>query len=271
MEKTFRKVGVTRITDMGDLQVQDAIAVEEPLEIRIDLWVSLMRQTIPLSITMRTPGHDEDLVIGFLLSEGMIKKQEEIVGLELQGDNILRVVVGQEVVVNPQLYSRNFYASSSCGVCGKSSIASIQIDSLPIDDGFTVSAALLESLPAKIVHSQPTFQTTGGLHASALFDAEGNLLLIREDVGRHNALDKVVGAMFVANQLPLSKNILLVSGRVSFELVQKAAVAGVPVLVAIGAPSSLAVDLAIEKGVTLVGFLKKGRFNIYTHPHRIVK
>ena len=270
MEVGAKSIDITRVIQGGQKIIHDLISVEEPLEIRIVSGKEADRKANSLSVTMRTPGHDEELAVGFLLTEGIIKQNRQIVGTEYETQNIIRIELAEDVIVDFQTVSRNFYTTSSCGVCGKTSIDAIRVDSSIMHNSFTVTASTLESLPFKIVQGQETFQSTGGLHASALFGAEGNLLLVREDVGRHNALDKIIGAMILANEFPLSNKILLVSGRASFELVQKAAVAGISIMAAIGAPSSLAVELAREKGITLIGFLKVGHFNIYAHPNRII-
>lgn len=236
---------------------RDELAVEEPLEIRVD--------GSPIAVTMRTPGHDEELAAGFLLSEGVpvlnARPTEDlaanVVEVEVDGDfDLVRV-------------QRNFYTSSSCGVCGKGALEAVAVETDPVTSDLTVSAELVASLPERLREAQPTFAATGGLHATGLFDERGGLISVREDVGRHNAMDKVIGHAFAEGLLPLARNVLCVSGRLSFELVQKAAVAGCPILVAVGAPSSLAVDLARDRGLTLCGFVRDGRVNVYSEPQRI--
>jgi FdhD protein len=228
---------------------------------------------------MRTPGADNELAAGFLFTEGIVHGRKQIVNVRHCGpgspdkhlNNTVVVELADGVDLDLKPLERNFYTTSSCGVCGKSSIEALRTGAAPLDAGeLTISAEILKRLPAILRDSQAVFDQTGGLHASALFDHEGELDIVREDVGRHNALDKVIGAKFLHGQLPLSDRILLVSGRASFELVQKALMAGIPVLAAVGAPSSLAVELAEEFGMTLVGFVRDGTFNIYTGAKRIV-
>jgi FdhD protein len=234
----------------------DEIAVEEPLEIRVE--------GRPIAVTMRTPGHDEELAVGFLVSEGLSPGPASI------PSDLAQNTVDVEVEnFDFERLSRNFYTSSSCGVCGKGALEAVAVEAPPIESTLTVPTALVAELPGRLREAQPTFAATGGLHATGLFSAEGELLAVREDVGRHNAMDKVVGWAFGAGLLPLSDKVLCVSGRLSFELVQKAAVAGCPILVAVGAPSTLAVDLARDRGLTLCGFVRGGRVNVYSEPERI--
>jgi FdhD protein len=235
----------------------DEIAVEEPLEIRVE--------GRPIAVTMRTPGHDEELSLGFLRSEGIPAVSAHATA-ELVG-NVIEVEV--EGTFDLERLSRNFYTSSSCGVCGKGALEAVAVQAPRVESELTVTAALVAELPGRLREAQPTFEATGGLHATGLFSAEGELLAVREDVGRHNAMDKVLGWAFGAGLLPLADEILCVSGRLSFELVQKAAVAGCPVVVAVGAPSTLAVDLARDRGVTLCGFVRGGRVNVYSEAQRI--
>jgi FdhD protein len=235
----------------------DEIAVEEPLEIRVD--------GRPIAVTMRTPGHDEELSVGFLRSEGIAA-----VSAHPTADLAANVIdVEVEGHVDFDRLARNFYTSSSCGVCGKGALEAVAVEAPRVESELVVSAEVVAVLPDRLREAQPTFAATGGLHATGLFSSEGELLVVREDVGRHNALDKVVGWAFGEGLLPLSDNVLCVSGRLSFELVQKAAVAGCPVVVAVGAPSTLAVDLARDRGVTLCGFVRGGRINVYSEPQRI--
>ncbi len=263
----------------------DLLAIEEPLEIRIGLPGNGHKA---VSITMRTPGHDAELAAGFLFTEGVLKSPDQIrqirhCGLKIgkRGDtldraaalnsNTIRVDLNGDVDLDLKRLERNFYTTSSCGVCGKSSIDALRPGAEKLDrDDLKVDADLIHSLPDILRSSQSVFEQTGGLHASALFNSRGELDIVREDVGRHNALDKVIGAKFLASETPLSDSILLVSGRASFELVQKALMAGIPILAAVGAPSSLAVELATEFGMTLVGFVRDRRFNIYSGEKRIV-
>jgi FdhD protein len=235
---------------------RDLLAVEEPLEIR--------NNGRPVAVTMRTPGHDEELALGFCLSEGL-----RPAGARLPDDLAANVVEVDAPGFDPARLQRSFYTTSSCGVCGKGALEAIAVDAPRVESRLTASAALVASLPGLLREAQPAFASTGGLHATGLFTPDGGLVCLREDVGRHNALDKVVGWAFTAGRLPLSDVMLCLSGRISFELVQKAAVAGCPILVAVGAPSSLAVDLARDRGITLCGFVRDGRLNVYTEPWRI--
>jgi FdhD protein len=236
---------------------RDELAVEEPLEIRVN--------GSPVAVTMRTPGHDEELALGFLRSEGLPAATAH--PTEDLAANVVEVEVGEEFDL--ERLRRNFYTSSSCGVCGKGALEAVAVEAPAVISDLTVSAKVVAALPERLRDSQPTFAVTGGLHATGLFDAEGGLICVREDVGRHNAMDKVIGYASLEGLLPLSGYLLCVSGRLSFELVQKAAVAGCPVMVAVGAPSSLAVELARDRGVTLCGFVREGRVNVYTEPQRI--
>jgi FdhD protein len=250
----------------------DVLAVEEPLEIRLSCDVAGKRVHRAVSITMRTPGHDHELAVGFLFTEGIIVAREQVAGVSTCGaGNVARVNLRPGIEVDLSRLERHFYASSSCGVCGKASLEAVKVcpRNRPPKDWPVVDAEVVHALPATLRAAQAVFDRTGGLHASALFDVGGDLLCLREDVGRHNALDKLIGAQFLAECTPLSQSVLLVSGRVSFELVQKAAVAGIPILAAVGAPSSLAVSLAREHGLTLLGFVRENRFNIYTGNERI--
>jgi FdhD protein len=231
--------------------LEDEVAVEEPLEIRVD--------GSPLAITMRTPGHDEELALGFLYGEGLIDGPHEA-SVTLEANT---VEVAGPLLKDPS--ARNFYTTSSCGVCGKGALE--EVDSRPIPAGPQIPRALLAELPDRL--RQPTFERTGGLHATGLFTPDGTLVQVREDVGRHNAMDKIVGWALRQGVTPLHPHILCVSGRLSFELVQKAAMAGAPVLVGVGAPSSLAVRLADDKGITLAGFARGGRVNVYTGVERV--
>ncbi|HET8978215.1 MAG TPA: formate dehydrogenase accessory sulfurtransferase FdhD [Solirubrobacteraceae bacterium] len=235
--------------------VDDAVAIEEPLEIRVD--------GRPLAVTMRTPGNDEELALGFLYGEGLIDGPRAAGLTEDLANNIIEV--SGPLVRDPGV--RRFYTTSSCGVCGKGALEEVAVLSPPLAPGPEIPRTLAAELPSRL--AQPGFERTGGLHATGLFDAEGEPVCTREDVGRHNAMDKVVGRALLDGLLPLSGRILCVSGRLSFELVQKAAVAGAPILIGVGAPSSLAIDLAGDRGLTLCGFARRGRVNVYTHPERI--
>jgi FdhD protein len=234
----------------------DLVAVEEPLEIRIG--------GVPVAVTMRTPGHDEELAIGFCLSEGL-----RPLAARLPDDLAANTVEVEAPGADLGRLQRSFYTSSSCGVCGKGALEAIAVEAPRIESGLQAEAALVGRLPDLLRGAQAAFEATGGLHATGLFSAAGDLLCVREDVGRHNALDKVLGRAFLDGLLPLADSILCVSGRLSFELVQKAAVAGCPLLVAVGAPSSLAVELAADRGITLCGFVRGGSLNVYTEPWRV--
>jgi FdhD protein len=234
----------------------DELAVEEPLEIRVNGEA--------VAVTMRTPGHDEELAIGFLLSEGIVPLDASV-----PDDLAANTVDVRAEGFDPERLRRNFYTSSSCGVCGKGALEAVAVEAPRVESDLRVPAALLAELPDRLRAAQPAFAVTGGLHATGLFSADGDILCVREDVGRHNAMDKVIGWAHLAGGLPLSASVLCVSGRLSFELVQKAAVAGCPVLVAVGAPSTLAVDLAADRGLTLCGFVRDGRVNVYTEPGRV--
>jgi len=247
------RVEVTRLD--GETE-RDVVAVEEPLELRID--------GKPVAVTMRTPGHDEELALGFAVGEGL-EPLDASLPVDLAANTIdLRVRAFDE-----ERLRRHFYTSSSCGVCGKGALEAVAVTAPPIESPLQVDGTLLAALPGRLREQQRVFDATGGLHATGLFDRDGALLCVREDVGRHNAFDKVVGWAFRAGRLPLGDAILCVSGRLSFELVQKASVAGCPVLVGVGAPSSLAVELAIAQGVTLCGFARGGRLNVYSHAGRL--
>jgi FdhD protein len=257
--------------DRATLQA-DELAVEEPLEIRLAFDRDGRRDRRGISVTMRTPGHDRELAVGFLFTEGILDSPGQVANVEDWGPgNVVRVELAPGVSVDLARLERHFFATSSCGVCGKASLEAVRVRprSEPAPGRPTIGATTVCQLPETLRGAQGAFDRTGGLHASALFDPSGRLIDLREDVGRHNALDKLIGASFLAGRIPLDEIILLVSGRASFELVQKAAVAGIPVLAAVGAPSSLAVELARELGMTLIGFVRPDRFNIYTGPERV--
>jgi FdhD protein len=232
---------------------RDRVAVEEPLEIRI--------AGKPVAVTMRTPGHDEELGLGFALTEGLQPRAARL------PDDLAANVV--EVDAEGEIAPRSFYTTSSCGVCGKGALEAVRVEAPPVESGLQVASALVAELPDRLRSAQAAFEATGGLHATGLFDEHGALLCLREDVGRHNAMDKVIGWAFGEGLVPLTRHVLCVSGRLSFELVQKAAVAQCPVLVAVGAPSSLAVELAQAQRITLCGFVRGGRVNVYSEPGRI--
>jgi FdhD protein len=247
------KVEVVRLPDG---EATDVVAVEEPLEIRI--------RGRPVAVTMRTPGNDEELALGFALSEGLRPE-----GARMPDDLAANTIELDAPGFDPDRLARSFYTTSSCGVCGKGALEAVAVEAPRVDSDLRVAANVVAELPDRLRAAQPAFDATGGIHATGLFDADGQLLCLREDVGRHNAMDKVVGWAFREGRLPLTSAALCVSGRLSFELVQKAAVAGCPLLVAVGAPSSLAIELAEDRGVTLCGFVRSGRLNVYTEPWRI--
>jgi FdhD protein len=249
----------------------DQLAIEEPLEIQIIYQDKTDRIQRTISITMRTPGNDEDLALGFLFTEGIIQNKRQIANTHISPfENKALITINENETLNLQNTERNFYTTSSCGVCGKTSIEAIKTISIyNITDNIHISPSVFYQLEQQLRKQQTLFDSTGGLHASALFNLEGNFITLREDVGRHNALDKLIGAAFSKEELPLTNKILLLSGRASFELVQKATMAGIKIIAAVGAPSSLAVQLAEEAGITLVGFLRNEQFNIYTGEERI--
>ncbi|MDR3616892.1 MAG: formate dehydrogenase accessory sulfurtransferase FdhD [Candidatus Obscuribacterales bacterium] len=251
---------------------KDTLSVEEPLEIRVTADVGGERLTQPVSVTMRTPGNDGDLAAGFLFTEGIINLPGDIDDMDLSQCNIVEVTIKKGVAVNPKVFERHSFVASSCGVCGKKSIDAVRIrrNYLAEDNIPQLKSDVIHALPETLRKAQAEFDSTGGIHASGLFESSGKLLVIREDVGRHNALDKVIGFQLQQKALPLTDAILLVSGRASFELVQKAAHAGIGVLAAVGAPSSLAVELAEEANMTLIGFVRNNRFNIYSGAQRFV-
>jgi len=236
---------------------RDVVAVEEPLEIRIG--------GRPVAVTMRTPGHDEELALGFCLCEGLRPLRAQP-----PADLAANTVEVEAPGFDPARIQRSFYTTSSCGVCGKGAIEAVAVEAPRVESELRLPAGLLASLPERLQDAQGAFAATGGLHATGLFDAAGNLVCLREDVGRHNAMDKVIGWAFLEGLLPLSSSVLCVSGRLSFELVQKASVAGCPILVAVGAPSSLAVEVAADRGITLCGFVRAGRLNVYSEGWRVL-
>jgi FdhD protein len=267
-----RQVVLTRVLPESRLEDRDHVAVEEPLEIKITFIRQQRRRLRKLAVTMRTPGHDSELATGFLWTEGLIRSPQDVLAVvPCRSGNGVRVHLRAGVALDRQRLKRHFYTTSSCGVCGKSSIEAVQVNPAfaPPEDHLRIPEAVIHQLAERARAGQVAFECTGGLHASALFSADGTLLGLREDVGRHNALDKLIGYHVLRKQLPLSASILMVSGRVSFELVQKGAMAGIPVLVAVGAPSSLAIDLAESRGMTLIGFARQNRFNIYCGKQRI--
>jgi FdhD protein len=264
-----KEVSLTRCSQGVTHAAKDLVASEEPLEIRI--------RGHGIAITMRTPGHDAELAAGFLISEGLLHKKSDVIeiahcqtGENSAAGNIINVFVPPAVKLDLEKLTRHVFASSSCGLCGKASIESVHQHFPPVKSNLQLNSDTLCQLPDRLRKGQETFSQTGGLHGSAIFNSNGDLIVLREDVGRHNAVDKVVGWAFLNDTLPLNQHILMVSGRASFEIMQKALSANIPIVAAISAPSSLAVEFALESNQTLVGFLRDNSFNIYSHPERIV-
>ena len=255
---------VVRISAEGRVEQVDLLPTEEPVEFRLG--------RVPIAVLMRTPGHDEELARGFALTEGIVLRPGELTGVRAlpgrDGEGRYELVLADGLEIDPEQFRRNLYSTSSCGVCGKASIDAVRVTSPPLPSGPTVPADLLVELMEAMRAAQAGFEATGGLHAAAAFTPDGGLVGLREDVGRHNAMDKLVGFLSVRGW-PLDEMVITVSGRVSFELVQKAAVAGLSILAGVSAASSLAVDLADELGLTVAGFVRPGGFNLYTHPHRV--
>lgn len=275
--KGVAQIRVQRVRGGAARTRKDAVAVEEPMEIRIERPVGSEVDVHAVSVTMRTPGHDFELAVGFLFTEGLVKAREDVQeirycsGDDPQEYNIVAVRLAEGVPFDPGRLMRNFYTTSSCGVCGKASLEAIEVKGcVPIaEDDLSVEAALLPRLPERLREGQGLFERTGGLHAAALFAPDGALIEVREDVGRHNAVDKVIGHEILEGRVPVSDRILMVSSRTSFEILQKALVAGIPMVVAVGAPSSLAVHLANQFNITLVGFTHSDGFNVYSGAKRI--
>lgn len=249
----------------------DLLAAEEPLEIRVQ---GPGQKALSVAVTMRTPGNDDELAVGFLYTEGLIHSRTEIVDLEantlrLNGQLCNTATVTLSHPFDPAPLKRNFFATSSCGICGKASLEQIAVHCAPVASGPVVARSLIVDLPRALRQTQQLFNQTGGLHATGLFNTTGSLLLLREDVGRHNAVDKVIGHRVLTGEPSLADHVLMVSGRLSFEIMQKAAMARVPIICAVSAPSSLAVEVARRFRITLVGFLRDQSFNVYSHPERI--
>ncbi len=267
-----RRQSIDAVRDGVCTRRDDLVVVEEPLEIRL-ARLGEPGPGRPISITMRTPGSDVELALGFLHGEGLIRSNRDVESVRECGadSNVVRIELAAGVPLDLARLERNFYTSSSCGVCGKASLEAVaaMMAAKTVEGAGTVSGDTLRSLAGNLHSSQPVFRDTGGLHAASLFDERGTLIDAREDVDRHNALDKLVGARLLADALPLSSSVLLLSGRASFELLQKAAMAGVPVVASVGAPSSLAIDLAQRTGILLVGFLRGDSFNVYAHGERL--
>lgn len=282
---SMSQVSVEKVTGQDSRMLLDHLAIEEPLEIQITYGPSNSRRTTSISVTMRTPGHDFDLAAGFLMTEGVVQDANDIEQISyathpvvgsgqfpLIGDatkpdsrqNIVRVSLATHVTVGLASLQRNFYTTSSCGICGKASLLALRtVCPSRTTNNFRADAQMVYALPDRLRSSQGVFDRTGGLHGAGLFDSTGNLLALREDVGRHNAVDKLIGSEFLAGRTPLRERVLLLSGRASFELMQKALMGGIPMVIAVGAPSSLAVAVAKEFDITLIGFLRDCHFNIY--------
>lgn len=274
MQSKIKKSKIKKFTVNHSVELEDDLAVEEPLEIQIRYGTPENRQRKSIAVTMRTPGNDGELAVGFLFTEGIISHTNEIINIHAPNDDSNHVIIDlhPDTDLNINQLHRHFYTTSSCGICGKTSIEAIRtninldLTSPPLH----LNQQVFHTLPDTLRHAQTAFAQTGGIHAAGLFDTEGNLQLIREDVGRHNALDKLIGTAFQQKILPLNQHILLVSGRASFELVQKSLMAGIRVMAAVGSPSSLAVQLAEEYDMTLIGFLRNERFNVYSGAYRLL-
>ncbi|HET6713884.1 MAG TPA: formate dehydrogenase accessory sulfurtransferase FdhD [Actinomycetota bacterium] len=271
LRRTVTPVRVTAVNDGVRSERPDSLATEEPMEIRVQ---GPGQQAEPVAVTMRTPGADYELAVGFLFTEGLIAPGQvtrvaycdDLIGEE-QRYNVVTVTLDR--VFDHDLLRRNFFATSSCGICGKTALDDVEVRCAPVADGPVVPADVLATLPDRLRSNQRVFDRTGGLHAAGLFTPDGELLTLREDVGRHNAVDKVIGEHVLVGRLPLGDHVLQVSGRASFEIVQKAAMAGVPIVSAVSAPSSLAVEAGERFGMTIVGFVRDGRCNVYTRPERV--
>ena len=266
-----REIAITRFDGHTSGDTRDCVALEEPLEIRLDAFDGAERGTRSLSITMRTPGHDHELAAGFLLTEGLLHHAHEIGSITQDSDDVITVHLADHARVAWPTMERHFYATSSCGVCGKSSLDALEVPGLQriARDGFSCRVQTVPLLSDRLRARQSVFDQTGGLHAAALFDGDGAFVDIREDVGRHNAVDKLLGAQFLQGCTPLADRLLFLSGRASFELVQKALAAGIPMIAAVGAPSSLAVELAQRFDLTLLGFVRGARVNVYSGAWRL--
>lgn len=265
------RVETQRVIGNSAENFTDYLSVEEPLEIQIEVRIDGIKVKRPIAVTMRTPGHDAELSVGFLFTEGIIQSPSDIDSVLSEKENLVKVILKDDIIVDFETLDRHSFVASSCGVCGKKTIDAVMARcNYKLKEGNNIiSAEVISALPDTLRRKQQDFDATGGIHASALFDLAGSLIDLREDVGRHNALDKLIGSQLLQNSLPLLNRILLLSGRASFELVQKAAHAGISVVASVGAPSSLAVDLARNSGITLLGFVRGERFNIYTVSERI--
>jgi FdhD protein len=255
-------VPIHRVEPGSNASEQDLVAVEEPLQIRVG--------DRDIAITMRTPGQDRELAAGFLFTEGLVQSASQILGIVSDDRGAVTVTLAQGVEIS--IGERNFYVTSSCGVCGKASIDGLRVACPALPRGIPrIPARVIPQLPDILRNSQTVFDRTGGLHAAGLFDTSGNLLAVREDVGRHNAVDKLIGAALLEGRIPLHNSILMLSGRISFELAQKALMAGIPIVAAVGAPSSLAIETALHFGMTLIGFVRGQRYNVYSGQERLLQ
>jgi FdhD protein len=272
LRRNVARVRALAVSEGSSAERPDVLAAEEPMEIRVE---GPNADAVPVAVTMRTPGGDFELAVGFLYTEGLIAGGEDVRRVsyceDLAPDEQQYNVVTVELTrpFDAGVLTRNFYANSSCGICGKATLDEVEVHCAPLAPGPTVEAETITTMPDALRRAQRVFEQTGGLHAAGLFAPSGKLLALREDVGRHNAVDKIVGESLLAGDLPLAECVLQVSGRIGFEIVQKAARAGIPVVSAVGAPSSLAVEGAERLGMTLVGFVRDRRFNVYTHPDRV--
>ena len=273
IRRNIARVRALAVDAGAKVERPDVLAAEEPMEIRVE---GAGQQAVAVAVTMRTPGSDFELAVGFLYTEGLISSRDEVRRVsycedlepEKQHYNVVTVELSRPF--DATVLRRNFFASPSCGICGKATLDDVEVHCAPIAPGPEVRGAAITAMPDTLRTAQRVFEQTGGLHAAGLFAPAGKLLALREDVGRHNAVDKIVGQGLLAGDLPLSERVLQVSGRIGFEIVQKAARAGIPVITAVGAPSSLAVEAAERLGMTLVGFVREQRFNVYTHPERVL-
>lgn len=270
-EQNILQLKILKTENGYTYHAEDTIVVEEPLEIRIQYFSHNKWQKKSLAVTMRTPGNDEILALGFLFSEGIIAQISDVETITQLTTNVLLIRLLDHVVLDVDSIDRNFYVTSSCGVCGKASIEKLTKTScfFPKANLPKINSQTLQSLPTVLRNAQTIFDETGGIHAAGLFSASGDLIALEEDVGRHNAVDKLIGACLQKGMIPLRQQILMLSGRVSFELVQKTMMAGIPIIAAVGAPSSLAIELAEESGITLIGFLREQRFNVYCGMERL--
>ena len=272
-DKRIENIQIHKINAGEINETADKVAVEEPLQIQLEYSTATGQMLKDIAVTMRTPGNDEELAAGFLFTEGIIKNADDISEIKHPhaDENLVQVILKENMLPALGNIARNFYTTSSCGICGKASIDAVRTASQygEVKNNSCIPAPVFYALQNELKKQQKVFEDTGGIHASALFDAKGKFIMLREDVGRHNALDKIIGAAMLNNQLPLNNCILLLSGRASFELVQKAVMAGIKIIASVGAPSSLAVEMATENDVTLIGFLRDDRFNIYCGKERI--